>query len=302
VRHVDDICIYADSIALLEKCLTNLQSVCAGLRLELNGLKTNQGEVPDDLEPGWVSHLRPLAANLKSAESLVTFCDRSFFYYKATKDPSLVNYSITATMRFGLQRKYWKIYEAFLLTYLEHEPRSVVKVGECLLRAKTRGYRLDGRSIVRVYKLFISQHARMNHGHEVNQAIWALYKLDLLNRIGPVAWSAVTNMNDNFVAVTVLYLREKGLIPGLRIDKWRSTVRAHDAYSTENWLLCHESKINGWITNTATPTNGFWGKIVGDEVSFVDSLEGERTIGDDSIDGEITPESSDEMVAIAPSG
>jgi hypothetical protein len=274
VRHVDDISIFADSIPLIEKSIVALRSACEALRLELNSLKTYQGELPDELEADWVSELRPLASSVRSTDSLITFFDRSLALHKRSRDNRLLNYVISASSAFGLKAANWKIYEAFLLTCLPLEPRTVAHIGKLLLRAKRHGRKLNTSNIVTVYRKFLLQHAPMNHGYEVNQALWSLYELNFADRITPRVWSSIFAMSDNFVAVTTLWLRDHGVPMPANFDHWTSLASAQSAYTSENWLLCHEAHVNGWIPTASVATSQFWNKAIMDGMSFIDPLGG----------------------------
>jgi hypothetical protein len=283
IRHVDDITIYGESYAAVDRALAKVRHACSLVNLELNSQKTRWGEIPEELESEWISLLRPLANALRSVDALITLFDRALSLFVRTRDSRVLGYAITSASKMMFYDNAWPVLEAFLYTCLLTDSKSILNVRLTLQKAVSNGFSLRKSKALKAIQLFIRQHAELNHGYEVVQALWLLHETDLLEKLTSQTWARVTAMQDNFVAITTLWLRDNHNLPTLSCDYWKRLAADSNCYNNENWLLGHETRINGWFKLPRPPLCTFWNLAVENNVSFIDPLGGVRI---DEINGD----------------
>jgi hypothetical protein len=266
VRHVDDFYIYASSTSAIDNQLSKLVQACGLMRLELNSAKTQRGSVPDSLEEPWVSEIRPLAATIRSRTSLITFLDRILALDQQNRG-KVLSYGLASARKIGLKSANWTYFESFILTGLLTNAKAIPITHSIFAEAASSGLTINSRRLRKAANTFLMHHASLGHSYEVANMLWLLFEIEHLQILNTSTVAQISRMEDDFVAVMSLWLREQSL---LNIDTalWQKLVAAPGTETGTHWLLRHESAVHGWLHPSA-PSSGF-GKAMQDaRVSFV---------------------------------
>jgi len=87
-------------------------------------------------------------------------------------------------------------------------------------------------------------HAPLQQGNELLWALWiAKSQLIVLNTD---AVAAISQVDDDLVALTALHLQSEGLMPDLVTNLWGTYAAKEHLYS-EHWLLAYEGVRKGWL-------------------------------------------------------
>jgi len=150
-----------------------------------------------------------------------------------------------------VQKSNWNDIEGLVLQCALTEPRSLPNVLGQLLKYERAGYVLDKTKCQNVFAPIMTRYAPLGQGSEVACSLWGSILFDI-----PVVGqsiTAVSEMDDDVIALLALDARSKGLTPsGLTFPKWSNYMRT-DELMGEHWLLSHEANVTEWLPSISVP-------------------------------------------------
>jgi hypothetical protein len=116
-------------------------------------------------------------------------------------------------------------------------------------------------------------HAALRHQYEVSWLLWLARVLEI--ELPETVLQSACEMDDPFVALLVLDLREAGLGPSVDASRWSDVMTADNLYS-EFWILVYEAARRGWVTSDEgdiLSADPFFGVLAANDVSFYEPPE-----------------------------
>lgn len=249
-RYIDDYYLYFNSLSEAELALSQIHKVLQDFELETNTEKTFIVELPESIEPIWVSEMRRYPINNKNIaeqhSDIITYFSKLFEYSKQFTDDSVIKYGLRRISKTLIKAENWNLYEAFILQSILAAPNALVIATEILFTYSILEYNLNKERIFLNINSLILRHSLLNHSHEVSWALWLSKTLNI--PIEEKAVKAISELEDSVVAIVALDLYQNcGLIKDIfEFPKWEQIVTRNtknkNLYS-KNWLLCYEASI-----------------------------------------------------------
>ena len=275
IRHVDDYHLYFERTGEAERALETLHSIVHDFELELNPNKISIVELPEPIDPVWVSelklyHFRP---NVRSQQNdLISYFSRAFEYAHSFPDSAVLKYALRRIRGVKVHKENWPLYEAFILKCITADPTVIETAIAIFLAYDVVDYPVDRKSIGHVAQEMLTFHSEFKHGYELT---WIMFLCKALNiQIESEVAKRLCAVDDPCAAIMTLDLRESGLIPsGLDTSMWESFVQSEGLYS-EYWPLAYESHLRNWLNApgiaSLVSADGFWSLLKANAVTFYD--------------------------------
>jgi hypothetical protein len=281
-RYMDDYYLYFNSLSEAELALSQLHKILHYFELETNYEKTFIVELPESIEPIWVSEMRRYPINnqnkTEQRNDIITYFSKLFEYSKIFTDDFVIKYGLTKISKTKIKAENWDIYEAFILQSILFAPNALVVATKILLTYSILEYNLNIERISLTINSLILRHSILNHSHEVSWALWLSKTLNIPIEENTV--KAISELEDSVVALVALDLYQNhSLITGtFQFEKWKNIVTPDDdnknLYS-ENWLLCYEASIKGFFPDVNQSAyfnnNQFFSKLKNNNITFYEN-------------------------------
>jgi hypothetical protein len=281
-RYMDDYYLYFNSLSEAELALSQLHKILHYFELETNYEKTFIVELPESIEPIWVSEMRRYPINnqnrTEQRNDIITYFSKLFEYSKIFTDDSVIKYGLTKISKTKIKAENWDIYEAFILQSILFAPNALVVATKILFTYSILEYNLNIERISLTINSLILRHSILNHSHEVSWALWLSKTLNIPIEENTV--KAISELEDSVVALVALDLYQNhSLITGtFQFEKWKNIVTPDDdnknLYS-ENWLLCYEASIKGFFPDVNQSAyfnnNQFFSKLKNNNITFYEN-------------------------------
>lgn len=123
-----------------------------------------------------------------------------------------------------------------------------------------------------VIESLIERHAPLRNASEVAWALWAAMQLEIT--LSAKAAKAVSQMDDDFVALLALDARERGRLPAsaLKVASWEAMIKDPTVLLEEHWLLAYEATVRGWLSGgqAHVTADSFFNTLMLGDVHFYD--------------------------------
>lgn len=252
-RAVDDYELTFRHRSEAENALGVLQSILSDYELELNGEKTCILELPLSMKDTWSERLRNFEfrdAPRAQIQDLISYFSLAFELARQYPTQSVLRYAIARVSSENLRSTTWLTYQDLLIQSAVAEPGTLKYVLSELSRYQQQGCLIIKDKIQEALDELILRHQPLCHGSEVAWAIWIAISLDI-----PLLESSVdkiSEIEDTLIPLLALHANSKGLMPsGLNITKWASLMTRDELWG-QNWLLCYEANIKGWLPSATT--------------------------------------------------
>ena len=153
------------------------------------------------------------------------------------------------------------------------EAGCIIFVFEQFLRFQKAGYSIAVVKLQEAFNDIIRRNAPLGHGSEVAWALWGaiLFGISIDDSVA----STLSEMMDSVVALLALDAQNRGLInPTTSFTKWESVMTRDELYG-EQWLLCYEANVKGWLPSLGggdhVATDPNFGFLKANGVSFYDT-------------------------------
>ena len=239
-RYIDDYFLFFDSLSDAEKAYSELHKIIREYELELNPYKTKIIKLPAILEPQWVSELETPPTK---STGLLSYISKIFEYANMFPEEEVIKYGLSRIKLMTIDPKEINIEVSFLLNVLMHEPSAIPLASEMLVDINREGNIVD--QIKDTIQEILEFNAEFRYEFELTWILWLCSELDM--EIDENIAKILSKIDNSFVALAVLHLKDKGLINnGLDTTLWESMMNKEELYE-ENWLLAYEAYIKGWL-------------------------------------------------------
>ena len=260
-----------------EGALATIELVAKNLELELNPSKTEIEELPEVIEPPWLTDVR--AMQLRPDDSaqrfdLLALFNTALNSLRRYPTEPVLKYVVKQTLGADIHGDNWDIYESLLCHTIVADVATLPLVTQILLQYHNRqGYGINEQRIRDTLSEIIQYHSKLNHGFEVAWALWLSSLLSI--QIPEATGIAISAMEDTAVVLAALDAREKGWLNTLDTSRWERMMTLEELYS-ENWLIAYEPIIHGWLCPTSgnyLSDDDLFGTLAARGVSFYDATK-----------------------------
>lgn len=275
-RYLDDYFLFFGTQAEAETALSEIHSILEDFELEMNPEKSKVIELPESLEPIWVSDLRLLQIDIETTEEderkqIISYYSKAFEYDKLHSNENVLVYALNRNKNLVVKRGNWPLLESIILNVILLAP-TAIKVAIDIFEMY-KWYEFDNNldKIKGTVNEIVLHHSRLNHGREVCWALWFAIVMNV--SIDDHVADVVVSQDDPVVALVFLDLLNRGLAnPNVNLDYWRTLIN-DNSLKTEYWLLAYEAIIKGWLTTTTDyiSQNVFFNTLRNNGVSFYDT-------------------------------
>lgn len=283
-RYMDDYYLYFNSLSDAEFGLSQIHKVLQEFELETNSEKTFIIELPESLEPIWVSDMRryPISDKniVEQRSDIITYFSKVFEYAKLFPNDFVIKYALSKISKTLIKPDNWNLYESFILQSIMVAPNALVIATQILLSYSILEYELNKERISYTINSLIYKHSNLNHSHEVSWALWLSKTLNI--PIEGKTIQRISDLEDSVVAIVTLDLYQNNNVikDKLEFKKWESIVRYDKSdknlYS-KNWLLCYEANIKGYFNqidqDTYIAEDPFFYALKDNNVNFYDNTK-----------------------------
>ena len=238
-RYVDDYYVFYSKLADAEETLGELQKVINDYELDLNKEKTGIYEMPQSLEPSWVSHLNN--ATLDNS-NIISFISTTYSLIKEYPDEEVLKYSLARVKKLTINERNWPLVQAFILNSITYDSSAMPLACSILWEYYNKEYRINNTEVLKVINNIIDKALYTNYDYEL---VWALWLGKLLNvELNDEMLKKVCSIDNPIIAL--ILLSDCKYSGKLNTCKWEEHMTKDDLYS-EYWILAYEALVSGWL-------------------------------------------------------
>ena len=247
-RFIDDYEIGFRQRTEAEDAFHILERTLAEYELALNPKKTRIENLPYDLEEPWAAPLRTFRIRVDTRGQqgdLVHYFDLAFDLQRSHPDEAVLQYAVSRLRYLNLNPVNWSIFQSLLLNCAVPEPATFPYVLKSIITRVDAGALPAIPQIDEAINSLIVDHSSLGHSSEIAWALWACLALRI--SISAPACNAVSGCDDSVVALLALHCEAENLCAEA-LDKtlWSTYMTRRSLYE-EQWLLCYEANVKGWL-------------------------------------------------------
>jgi hypothetical protein len=251
-RYIDDYELYFSTAGAAETGLSILEGCLADFELTINPRKTSIVGVPDPLQESWVSDLLRFPVRSGSATQTlndsIAFFSHAFELARRNPTDGVLKYAVLRARSFPIQARGWRTFEGLVLAAVSADPTTLPAAFDLLdEHSRKLGAQISRKAVFETLEPLIVRHATLRNGSEVAWALWTALAFDI--RLSREVGRAVSQMEDDFVALLALDAEQRGRLPAGSLDKtsWVALASSAQALTEEHWLMTYEGQHQGWL-------------------------------------------------------
>lgn len=237
-RYIDDYYIFYKDISEAEKTLSKLQSVLSEFELELNREKTNIYEMPQSIEPLWVSEINNMILN---NDNLVSFFSITLSLMKSNPNDEVLRYALNKLSKIKVKKINWPLVQSFILNSILYSPSAAPLACSILSEYYYKRFGIDNDKVLNAVNSIIDKALKSNNEYEILWSLWLTYLLKI--NLSDKVILELCNIENPLIALILLFLFPKSK---LNTTKWEEYMTGENLYS-EYWILAYEALIRGWL-------------------------------------------------------
>jgi hypothetical protein len=249
IRYVDDYEFVFHDRSEAERVVNVLQSLLSNFELALNATKTRIIELPDVVEPLWISRLRTYVfrdAGIKGQRSdLTAFFDTAFDYVRKEPNEGILKYTVARLNAIDVHGDNWGLFENLLAHCALTEPACLPQVVEQIVHYKAQGQTINSSLWSDCLNRIVSERLPLGQASEASWAMWLMKILGI--PLSTEAEAAVAGCEDSIAALMGLGLASVGLANLASLSALNSFAEPTELLGPQ-WLLCYEGCHKGWIS------------------------------------------------------
>jgi len=247
-RLMDDYEFTFDSRREAEGAIAAIEESLRDYELDLNSLKTQIIELPDNLDNSAIINLRSLQLRESPGgqeSDFIHLFNLAFSYAKKFPNKPILRYVVGRIRNLECELHHPDLLQRLILQCVVAEP-NVWPHAVPVLNGLILHYQVDKTEIETVINKVILDHAPRGHSSEVANSLWAALVFEI--SITKKSSSAVAKMSDDICSLLLLHLREGGLASISSVSE-KSLLRMAtlDELRSEHWLLAYEALFQGWL-------------------------------------------------------
>jgi hypothetical protein len=283
-RYIDDYYVFYDNRSDAEETLAELQLVHNEYELELNREKTKILEMPQSIEPFWVSQINNIVLD---NEHLISFISLVYSLIKQYPNEDVLRYALVKLKNFDIKKSNWQLIESFILSSVLYDSSGMPLACSLLSEYYHRRYNINKDKVVIALKNIISRSKLSNCDYELVWLLWLVHLLEI-----SLTDEMLQDLSgENHPLVILILLSTSSNRIKIENTKWEEKMVEESLYK-ENWLLAYEALVRKWLpskTGVDYIENDHFFKILKDNgVRFFDTDSRQRWV-DDNIDEKWLP-------------
>lgn len=248
IRHIDDYEFVTGTRAEAEAILADLQHILNQYELALNPSKTKIRELPVELEPQWTPILRIFqfrnSGLMAQRTDLAAYFNSAFDFFHRCPEEGLLKYAIGRLRAVDVHRSNWPFYEAVLNQSILVEPACIPQVCDQVLHYKSLRFKMRKSLWTQTLNRIICDQLPLGNASE---AAWALWLMKILSvKVHQQSAKAIGDCSDSVTALMGLGLASVGQAD-LKHFTPLQRYTAAQSLTEEQWLLCYQSNLMGWL-------------------------------------------------------
>jgi hypothetical protein len=285
-RYIDDFTLFFRDWAEAEQAQNDLEFLFKYYELQPNIDKTKILDLPQPIDPEWISELRLYNFRQKANEQrtdIINYFSKAFQFTKKFPYQNVMKYAIKRMRDENIFQDNWEIFESLLLKSIMAEATCLPPVINILDRynSEPHEYPLNQNNRIEdAINEIILQHSVFSHGYELSWALWLLKTLNL--QLKSDAVEKLAHCDDCIVALISLDLENQGLFES-DLDKsfWEQYMKSDELYE-DHWLLTYEGLKKGWLENqdhdNYLEEDLFFSILNEEGIEFYDTIKTEKDI------------------------
>lgn len=237
-RYVDDYYIFYKDIAEAEKTLSKLQFVLSEFELELNKEKTNIYEMPQFIEPQWVSQINNIVLD---NNNIISFISITYSLIRNNPNEEVLRYALNKLRKIKIKKANWPLVQSFILNSALYDPSALPFVCSILSEYYYKKFGIDADKVLKTVISIVEKALNSNSDYEILWSLWLAYllKVNLTDEL----ISKLCNTENPIIALVMLFLYHK---KNIDTTKWEEYMTAENLYG-KHWILAYEALVRGWL-------------------------------------------------------
>ncbi|WP_273326875.1 RNA-directed DNA polymerase [Vallitalea guaymasensis] len=266
-RYIDDYYVFYNSMSDAEETLAELQKVVGDYELDLNREKTKILEMPQSIEPIWVSQINNIVLD---NNHLISFISLVYSLIKQYPNEDILRYALARLKKLKINKKNWEIVQSFILNSILYDSSGMPLACSILSEYYHKKFGIDKNKIIKTLENIIMRSKHSNCDYEL---VWMLWLAHLL-KVRLTDDMLVELSDTEHPLVILILLSTSSHRKSLNKTKWIEYMVEESLYN-DYWLLAYEAYVRGWLyskTGVNYIENDEFFKILKDnEVHFFDT-------------------------------
>ncbi|MBC2457019.1 RNA-directed DNA polymerase [Clostridium beijerinckii] len=237
-RYVDDYYIFYKEKSEANKTLAKLQSILNEFQLEQNREKTNIYDMPQSIEPQWVSEINNIALN---NDNIISFINIIYSLISKNPNEEVLKYALNKLKKINVNKKNWILVQSFILNSVLYDSSALPLACSILSDYYYKRFGIDNDKILKTATAIIQKALESNSDYEIVWSLWLTYLFRV--KLADDMILKICSIENPIIALILLFLYPK---EKLDTSKWEELMIAENLYS-EYWILAYEALVRGWL-------------------------------------------------------
>lgn len=238
-RYIDDYYLFFKNRDDADKALFEIRSVLSEYELQVNETKTGIHEMPQTLEPNWVSQINSLSID---ENHLISFINNVYSIMTENPDGEVLRYAFARIKRIKIKKDQWLIVEAFLINSFIYDATAAPLACSILSEFYHKKYGINEKMVLQVVDTILNQIEINDCEYEL---LWALWMCKLLNiKIRDAQLKKLSVVRNPLIILVLLSDYQSN--SSLDKTNWIDYMTKEELYG-ERWILAYEALKRGWL-------------------------------------------------------
>lgn len=238
-RYIDDYYLFFDNQEDAKKSLARVREVLREFELQINETKTGIYEMPQALEPKWISEINGLNID---ENHLISFVNNVYSIMKAYSDEEVLRYAFSRLKRIKIKKSQWIVVEAFLLNSFIYDATAAPLACSILSEFYHKKYGISNGKVFRIVETLLNKMGSQDCDYEL---LWAIWLCKLLNiKLSDELLRKMNNITNPLIILVLLFDYRNN--SNLDKTKWIEYMVEEQLYGS-NWILAYEALKKGWL-------------------------------------------------------
>lgn len=238
-RYVDDYYMFFDNKDEAQKALVKVREILREFELQMNEEKTGIHEMPQALEPKWISMINSLSID---ENHLISFVNNVYSIMNDYPNEEVLRYAFSRLKRIKIKKNQWTIIEAFLLNSFIYDATAAPLACSILSEFYHKKYGITKNKVLRIIETLFNKMKTQDCEYEL---LWALWMCKLLNvKLTDALLRKTKDITNPLIILVLLFDYRNN--SNLDKTKWIEYMIEDGLYGS-NWILSYEALKRGWL-------------------------------------------------------
>lgn len=238
-RYVDDYYLFLDKKDDAEKALQVIRSILRDFELQINEEKTGIHDMPQSLEPNWLSQINSLNID---ENHLISFINNIYSIMIENPSGEILRYAFARLKRTKIKKEQWDIIQAFLMNSFIYDATAAPLACSILSQFFHRKYGINKKMVLQVVNTLLNKNTIKDCEYEL---LWALWMCKLLNiKLNDELLKKTKSINSPLLILILLFDYRNNV--NLDTSEWIEFMTKEELYG-DKWILAYEALKRGWL-------------------------------------------------------